>query len=521
MHFNVLLFVVVSTVSASTSNNDSFHESLNIRVLGNEQVYSFFNFTTNWDFENEFNKTHYNLFPRSIGQIVQKYEIAELHFTMTQGLWRYQLWGFPDASAPTGAQVWVWFKKGTRNIDDKWKGFTNALSGTFCASLNLINHEVTVSPKVSFRPTGVVESADNSLLRHGGLSRENLCTENLTPWMKLLPCGSKHGPSSLLNPSSLQHSRYLSIGLHYNSLCHDVACSSTYVQLQQHVSVVHDIRTTLDQYPNFSLASIFDRPLHPSCPLATTSHTHIAPPLDVDITPTMETRGQLKYLDLRNLNSPTNIKFTWRRLPRSPTPETMGIGSHCYITGLGQDGGITCLLTNNEHYNVSIIFLQVIPWYLRAQIHTLTVKTNTGSDIEPTWLSFTPAHIRGSPHNLEMVLSLPRESRVTLSLGFDRGFMTWVTHPPDANHGFYIQPSMITIPAPHGVVRVYGEALLVNIPVPDFSMPYNVICLVCTVLAIAFGSLHNLSTRKFEVVPKSSPNNLFGKFVSVFKKSSR
>lgn len=45
------------------------------------------------------------------------------------------------------------------------------------------------------------------------------------------------------------------------------------------------------------------------------------------------------------------------------------------------------------------------------------------------------------------------------------------------------------------VQRLYTETLLVIIPVPDFSMPYNVICLACTVMAIGFGSLHNLTTR--------------------------
>jgi len=30
-------------------------------------------------------------------------------------------------------------------------------------------------------------------------------------------------------------------------------------------------------------------------------------------------------------------------------------------------------------------------------------------------------------------------------------------------------------------------------------MPYNVICLACTVIAIAFGSIHNLTTRRFVI----------------------
>jgi len=49
-------------------------------------------------------------------------------------------------------------------------------------------------------------------------------------------------------------------------------------------------------------------------------------------------------------------------------------------------------------------------------------------------------------------------------------------------------------------LRLHTESLLVSLPTPDFSMPYNVICLACTVVAIAFGSLHNLTTRSFNVI---------------------
>ena len=55
------------------------------------------------------------------------------------------------------------------------------------------------------------------------------------------------------------------------------------------------------------------------------------------------------------------------------------------------------------------------------------------------------------------------------------------------------------------VLRVHTEALLVSLPTPDFSMPYNVICFVCTVIAIGFGSVFNLTTRKLEpATPENS-----------------
>ena len=39
-------------------------------------------------------------------------------------------------------------------------------------------------------------------------------------------------------------------------------------------------------------------------------------------------------------------------------------------------------------------------------------------------------------------------------------------------------------------------------------MPYNVICLACTVVAIAFGSIHNLTTRRFTVLDPTKKKGL-------------
>ena len=55
-------------------------------------------------------------------------------------------------------------------------------------------------------------------------------------------------------------------------------------------------------------------------------------------------------------------------------------------------------------------------------------------------------------------------------------------------------------------IRLHTETLLLSLPTPDFSMPYNVICLACTVVAIAFGSFHNLCTRRFEDVDPQEAN---------------
>lgn len=49
-------------------------------------------------------------------------------------------------------------------------------------------------------------------------------------------------------------------------------------------------------------------------------------------------------------------------------------------------------------------------------------------------------------------------------------------------------------------IRIYTDTLLVSLPTPDFSMPYNVITLTCTIIALFFGSIFNLLIRSFEKV---------------------
>lgn len=58
---------------------------------------------------------HYNLFPKAVGQIIDNYDVRELHLSLTQGLWRHDKWGYPVRSAPPGAELWAWFERSASN----------------------------------------------------------------------------------------------------------------------------------------------------------------------------------------------------------------------------------------------------------------------------------------------------------------------------------------------------------------------------------------------------------------------
>ena len=53
--------------------------------------------------------------------------------------------------------------------------------------------------------------------------------------------------------------------------------------------------------------------------------------------------------------------------------------------------------------------------------------------------------------------------------------------------------------------RIYTPTLLADLATPDFSMPYNVIILSCTLITLIFGTIFNVLTRKFVVVRLDPP----------------
>lgn len=85
-----------------------------------------------------------------------------------------------------------------------------------------------------------------------------------------------------------------------------------------------------------------------------------------------------------------------------------------------------------------------------------------------------------------------------------KAFLRYTEHLPDAQRGWDLPPAVfVPLDADPGVLpptRIYTPILLVDLATPDFSMPYNVIILSCSLIAFLFGSTFNLLTRKFVVI---------------------
>ena len=89
------------------------------------------------------------------------------------------------------------------------------MAGLFCASLGVMDEQRTTSPSQTFKPEGSLPDWGHSHhLRHAFLPSEHVCTENLTPFYKLLPCKSFSGVATLLNPHKLFDADWHGMSIH-------------------------------------------------------------------------------------------------------------------------------------------------------------------------------------------------------------------------------------------------------------------------------------------------------------------
>ncbi|XP_075384812.1 GPI-anchor transamidase component PIGT [Tenrec ecaudatus] len=543
----VLLLLGPGGLGRAEPPRDSLREELVITPLPSGDVAATFQFRTRWDSElQRQGVSHYRLFPKALGQLISKYSLRELHLSLTQGFWRTRYWGPPFLQAPSGAELWAWFQDTVTDVDKSWKELSNVLSGTFCASLNFIDSTNTVTPTASFKPLGLANDTDHYFLRYAVLPREVVCTENLTPWKKLLPCSSKAGLSVLLKADRLFHTSYHSQAVHIRPVCSDSRCTRVSWELRQTLTVVFDAFATGQGKKDWSLFRMFSWSLTEPCPLASESRIY----LDItgykqdnetmEVSPSPTTTYQATVLGTRktyavyDLLDPAllsssrllNLQLKWKRLPENEAPPVPFLHAQRYVSGYGlQKGELSTLLHNTHPYRAfPVLLLDTVPWYLRLYVHTLTI-TSKGKENKPSYIHYQPAQDRLQPHLLEMLVQLPASSVTKVSIQFERALLKWTEYTPDPNHGFYVSPSVLSALVPSVVaaspedweesplfnslfpvlddssyfVRLYTEPLLVSLPTPDFSMPYNVICLTCTVVAVCYGSFYNLLTRTFHI----------------------
>jgi phosphatidylinositol glycan class T len=137
--------------------------------------------------------------------------------------------------------------------------------------------------------------------------------------------------------------------------------------------------------------------------------------------------------------------------------------------------------------------------YVELAMSSLRVRLIIIADHLFTNMAYTPSQPHDKPALLQATIELPPHETVRLSLRVHKAFLRYQEHRPDAQRGWDLPPAVfVPVDAPYR--RIYTSALLVDLATPDFSMPYNVIIMSSTLIALIFGSLFNMLIRRFVVV---------------------
>ncbi|TVY52164.1 GPI transamidase component GPI16, partial [Lachnellula cervina] len=544
-----LLFSVGFLALFSSASSSDYHEQLLLRPLHPSLLLASFNFQSNTSLAS-FEQQNFRYFPRSLGQILQHANTRELHLRFSLGRWDAESWGArPWGGAReggTGVELWAWVEAETdEEADGRWLTLTNALSGLFCASLNFIDSTRTTRPVMSFQPTGDHSNSTLSDLHllHGTLPREVVCTENLTPFLKLLPCKGKAGISSLLDGHKLFDASWQSMSIDVRPIC-TPGSDDCQLQITQTIDMVLDIQRSkrprdnpiprpiaeeelkcdtskpyhsgdtcfpLDaasQEEDWSLSQIFGHSLKGTCSLAQDG----ADPVCVNVPHARHvyaSEGALEHKDASGYSRCFKIapdKDFELVLPqqeiseKTPLEKPLLYAERSFI-GYGQErGGVQAILTNPSPTEaVDFVYMESLPWFMKLYLHTLRAKINGLDEDIIKEMYYRPALDRKRGTQLEVRIVIPANSTVVLTYDFEKAILRYTEYPPDANRGFDIAPAVITI----GDVAIRTTSLLLPLPTPDFSMPYNVIILTSTVMALSFGFVFNLLVRRFVAVDEA------------------
>jgi hypothetical protein len=98
---------------------------------------------------------------------------------------------------------------------------------------------------------------------------------------------------------------------------------------------------------------------------------------------------------------------------------------------------------------------------------------------------------------IERTILLKPDSSLWMLVDFDEAYLPFQKFPADANRGIDAFPSHAKFTIDTGApTTLYSSSILLLPPVPDMSMPFNVISLSCTLWAFVLGSLLNILVRR-------------------------
>lgn len=159
---------------------------------------------------------HHVVLPGSLLALFEKYGVESLSLALSSGRYLSE-WPTPTATGvpASGVELLAYLQSYADETEqdelERWNEFKGALSGVFCTGLLDARHS---SPHNGFGANADIDPDAHRLYRVLTPRLSAACTESLTPFLALLPCRSRAGIASLLNPYQLFDGDWTLLAIH-------------------------------------------------------------------------------------------------------------------------------------------------------------------------------------------------------------------------------------------------------------------------------------------------------------------
>lgn len=499
----LVLCYVGTQVTCITNTDDGYTEQLYIRPLpdGIHTLYQFtfisiesINFTTTI--------SHYKIIPKSIQQIVQQHRINEYTLSLTNGVWDNDKWSNTLTSTDTvlhnitniifpypslyGTELYS-----DTHTHQQFTDLQHSLSTLYCSSLS------------SARPSDTpIYHYNNKSYYYSSLSTDSICTENLTPFILLLPCKFTSGIATILKSYNLFDTVYHSLISRY--IYNKYTAETQFIQsftvvLSNQYNVPQSILNIFHLNKPFNICRVSKHNqiiLHNSH-----QYQHINSVQPSINTTTIHTGSDVHNIQMIDFDSNlANIMFTHTHSNNTTQSKYNATYFH-YSNYLTENGGlhgtINYEFTNLHQYSsVYVTFQHQLAHYLLFYHSSLQCTTNNTIHQCNTIID----DLSYNDNILRYTMILPSESTMLVSLQYEKYLLQITEFPADVSRGFdlpNVHISTVLINSSTDIqsinqqllTRYITSGILIRLPFPDFSMPFNVIAFTSTVIAFCFGSL--------------------------------
>lgn len=543
----IALHVQQCIVEAINAGLDVYDEVLHVQLLtsqGRSPLFlAHFDFIVEASSPTLFSSDHFDLFPKQFGKLLNAHQaISSFESTLTRGRWKEE-WGKPPREfRPPGAVAVAGFNASNpTSADDAWSFLLSTLSGSLCASFEGMDPKHGSQGSGS-RPLRVPWTESGQDVRLATLPYEPVCTENLTPWLKLLPCNRHLGLATLIAPLSTAESPFVSLALgvargsqtaarlHASlDVVLPLASSGTAPELGRGLTewlssdrfglcpAARSSRVTLSTLPNAEKAE--SAALSSQVLQAVASALSLpAPANGATMSFPAGVLAQNALLAGNGSQSGQLEEVEHKLAPIFPLAEERGGGLSVMRDVLSREGrserthGRYLLrLTNTGSKEEQVRLIDQLPFFLKPLWHTLRATvTSPGKGVQELTgleamaklqLGFIPSDGDRMPTEIYLSVVVPPQVVLGVFLDVSKAFIQLGEFSAACEKGFDVGSAAWSTAVGQqqgshqraGSGLRFSEGLLVLLPMPDFSMPFNVIALSSTAITFFFGSVFRLT----------------------------